>query len=650
MKKRLCFFIIFAMIINLAFPIGALAGEETVDGNCNGEAVVDREDAPFDYEAVMDAVHDGLISGNEIIDLSEFDIPYKTELVDGVNTETLGWVKLIISDAMQLFPDTYTFFSGGSFSGAERDGVKYVAKLTHLQYYKYDTGLFDAELMKVMKEAEDKSSDLEILTALHDQLVMRCDPAYEQNADAANAYGALAGHVADYEGYAKALALLYREAGFDSEVVRVMSDHNYSYFWTRVKVGDKCYNVDAYHDDTHPAKVRHKYLLLSDEEMLKTLGDAEGVAFNETPFSYLPAADGTEYDNAFWRADNIVTPLVFSDDSIFYGLYSRENENVPYYIHLYKAAEETPEDSGTLFYDLPTNSDYRLREFCGLFLLEDRLYFNNRMFIYSIDMNAQNRNKVYQKAEGEPDIYFCYYLDGQPGYIDEKGEKHPVGFRTDLVDDGKDDKDQEIGVVDEDGEGDSEDSESDNEDDSKKPTSTELIMTDNTATMVKGTVIGVNKFVSDNTVAMYTVDYDKAYIQYNIKKQTLKFKKETLAGPTYLTINGERFMINIIRPAYVKGANKTTLLVSSGVPGCDEQYILLPNSQEVSWGTIKYIITASAGCYFDYDPEEKKLEGVYLDEKQRGSIKVSVLCYYIDPVKNTEKKVRLGTFKIKVID
>ncbi len=648
MKKRIAFLIGFIMLVNSVFPVGAFAGENEALSLSGPEQSVDKEELGFDYDAVMDAVHEGLLSGNEVIDLSEFEIPFG----DG------SGIKKIYSDALGLFADTYSFKGTSDPDGrllfttkVEGEGVRTISKLSGLGYNDYDPKLFDEALEKAMDEVDPGMSDIAVLACLHDYLIQICEVSDGvEAADSSNAYGALVNHLADYEGYAKGLTMLYREAGFDSEVVRAGSDHGYNYFWTRVKLDGKCYNVDAFYGDIYQNQVRHNFFLLSDKMIAEALGESEEVSLTGDFDSFLePAVDET-YDQAFWRSEYVITPLVFVEDDIYYGMYHQEDDKHPFYIYLYKANVNEPESAGVKFYDLPTNSDYRLKSYCGLFLLEDRLYFNNKVFIYSIDLNAQNRNKVYQRPEGGPDIYFCYYVDKKPGYFDESHKPHPVEFRTDLVDDGKDDKDQEIGVVEEGGDNGGE-GEEENVDDSQKPTSTELVMEGGNATMIKGTVIGVNKFISDNSVTMYSVDFDKSFIQYNEKKQTLKFKKETGAmGPTYLTINGERFAITIIKPIYVKGTNKATLLLSSGLPGCDEYLVKLPNSDGVSWGTVKYMITASAGCFYEFNSEEKKLEGVYLDEKSKGSIKVNVVCCYIDPLKNVEKKVKLGTFKVKVID
>lgn len=127
------------------------------------------------------------------------------------------------------------------------------------------------ETQKILDTVKGKS-DVEKVIALHDYVVLKAAYDESDSADKRTPYGVLIKGVANCQGYAETMQLLYTTAGIENRFVWASSrlSATGTHGFNKVKVDGKWYNVDATVDDPidrnkqYTDRVRHDYLLVTD--------------------------------------------------------------------------------------------------------------------------------------------------------------------------------------------------------------------------------------------------------------------------------------------------------------------------------------------------------------------------------------------------
>lgn len=141
--------------------------------------------------------------------------------------------------------------------------------------YKYsihDTNIMlretEQEALKIIAQT-DGMSDYEKLKFFHDYLVLNVESSTD-DPFADSVYGALVGHKALCEGFAKAFSYLCNIAGIENMIVTGYTDVDH--MWNMVRLGDSWYHVDVGWDkpapslaEKYPDMVLYQYFLASDD-------------------------------------------------------------------------------------------------------------------------------------------------------------------------------------------------------------------------------------------------------------------------------------------------------------------------------------------------------------------------------------------------
>lgn len=135
-----------------------------------------------------------------------------------------------------------------------------------------------SEAVQTLTADLPSGTEIDVEIVLHDRLVEQCtylEAAATTNDGASlyptafTAYGALVQGQAVCEGYARGLQLLLSEVGIHGTVVTGTDANGESHMWNMVELQGRTYHADATWNDSND-RLRHAYLNLSDEEILKT--------------------------------------------------------------------------------------------------------------------------------------------------------------------------------------------------------------------------------------------------------------------------------------------------------------------------------------------------------------------------------------------
>lgn len=287
---------------------------------------------------------------------------------------------------------------------------KIISKISPNYYQDIDDTAFLRGVQRAKAAVSADMDDLQTAIALHDYIVLNCEYDKERLANGTmpnvsyGAYGVLAERIAVCQGYALAYKYLLNEFGIDSYIV---TSDKMNHAWNIVEIDGALYQVDATWDDPtwdKPGQVRHSYMFQSDTEFQKSYsGHSSHHDWYVTKGSGIVdiQADGTAYDNAFWKT--VRSPLVYGEDhtggQYYYVTSDRQLESRAY------DNREIGEAVTLLALETP---------YSGLALSGSKLYYNNNKNISYLDLEDKEAKEVirYSLAEDDKKTIYGFTLDG----------------------------------------------------------------------------------------------------------------------------------------------------------------------------------------------------------------------------------------------
>ena len=335
---------------------------------------------------------------NETIDVESYQI----------STEAMG---KIVTGVLNENPDLYFVNKSFQYTYYPGDTLAIEVLLT------YDNSHDDNAFQKATKEAlavvKSGMSDLEKAIALHDYLAVNCEydkENYDNDtipADSYTAYGVLVNRVAVCQGYALAYKYLLNQIGIDCYMV---SSKSMNHAWNLIVLNGKYYQIDVTWDDPtwdRIGRARHKYMFRSDNAFINECEHKDWSVTDGSEIVDYKATD-TSYDKAFWL--NSDSPLVLVGEDCYYVSYDKDRTIGV----INKTVFNDITNNGTTICDIGKwlvwgdSSRYYTNAFSGLFQANNRLYFNDKTTIYSIDLN-NIESGVSKKTE--------FIADTTDGYI-----------------------------------------------------------------------------------------------------------------------------------------------------------------------------------------------------------------------------------------
>lgn len=328
-----------------------------------------------DIDALAETMYAALKERAASIPVAEYEF-YWDNTED--RKQLLGIYYAVVND----HPDLYYARTGYGVSYNKTS--KRITKISPQYFQNIDEDAFYTEVQNAKSVITEDMDDLQIAIAIHEYIVLNCEYDKERLADntipkeSYSAYGVLVNRIAVCQGYALAYKYLMNEFGIECYIV---TSDTMNHAWNIVAIDGSLYQLDATWDDPTWDKyglVRHSYLLQSDEEFQKSAANhSRHYDWYVTKGSGIVdiQADGTKYDNAFWR--DVCSPL----------LYDSSNTQKYYYIAKDKTLESRTYDSG----EMSTAADQLAAldtAYSGLALDNTKLYYNNSRNISYIDLDS----------------------------------------------------------------------------------------------------------------------------------------------------------------------------------------------------------------------------------------------------------------------
>lgn len=334
-------------------------------------------------------VYEQLKARAVVIDISAYNIP-----VDNC--------RAFYSGVLNEHPDLYYVTTGYSYS--------YYGNIVISFRPIYLDGLDDAAFQSGLQEAlsvvKPGMTELEKAVVLHDYLVINCEYDYDNYLQGTipktsySAYGVLADGIAVCQGYALAYKLLLNRVGIKCYMV---TSDSMNHAWNLIVLDGKYYQVDVTWDDPTwdlVGRAVHTYMFRSDAAFAKH-SDWE-ITSGSKVVNY--TATDTRYDHAFWTGCR--SPLVLTENGCYYTSYANRSANI--------VRQESLEDitgTGTIIQNIGTwpvwdQAGYTWSNaYSGLFLMNGRLYYNDKSFIYSIALDGTGRRTEFTADTTDGYIY-----------------------------------------------------------------------------------------------------------------------------------------------------------------------------------------------------------------------------------------------------
>ncbi len=268
-------------------------------GNADGVCLY----AAGDMGALADKMYTALKGRAESIAVKDYGF-YWDNTDDRKQLLTLYYA--VIND----HPDLY--FARTGYGVSYNTKTKLISKITPNYFNNVDDSAFQAGVQQAKSAVTSEMDDLQKAIAIHDYLVLNCEYDKERlnnktiPQESYGAYGALANRIAVCQGYALAYKYLMNEYGIECYIV---TSDKMNHAWNIVKIGGELYQLDATWDDPTWDRfglVSHANMLLSDTAFGKNHHDwyvTKGSGIIDL------SAEGTKYDNAFWR--DVKSPLLY---------------------------------------------------------------------------------------------------------------------------------------------------------------------------------------------------------------------------------------------------------------------------------------------------------------------------------------------------
>lgn len=390
-SKIISFMLAICVLLSSVFSITAFGAE--VDENVS-TAYIDM----FSYEAgasydqeIADYMKQELLNFSKSIDFYKFGIS-----VD----EACRIYQNVIFENEELFHISTAYsYSGSSIM------PKYVYTEAEYQVMKAE---FDKKVQEYLSKIDSSWNDETKALILHDEIVLNCAYAYLENSNDNldyTAYGALVEGEAVCQGYTLAYNYLLKQLGIDAVIV-ISEAMNHA--WSMVNIDGDYYHVDVTWDDPVPDKlgrVKHTNFLLSD------------VGISDNRHYYWDCeyeATSNKYDKYFWKT--IDTGVYYINDCYYHIHNIHGHENFGWLVEYDNGECKPIYNINEHWYVNDGSGYYWVDDFSYLAYENNRFYFDTPKAIYSVDINGEDLQLVYelneeQKALG--DIYGMVVDDGK---------------------------------------------------------------------------------------------------------------------------------------------------------------------------------------------------------------------------------------------
>lgn len=376
------------------------------------EGIALYAESAYTDEQIMDYLYQQMKNRVTSIDVSQYDIPYET-------TEP-SKIKLLVSGTLNEHPDLYYVGNGFSYSHTAAKIISLnIAYNTTLNASAWQNGANAA--LAVVNES---MSDLQKAIALHDYLAVNCEYDKE-NLDANTlpqevftTYGVFVNRSAVCQGYALAYKYLLNQVGIECHMV---TSDAMNHAWNLIKLDGQYYQVDVTWDDPVwdlVGRASHGYMFCSDTVFQDEKHKHRDWSVTKGSSVVDYQATDTRYDNAFWT--DCTSPLVLSGNDCYYispnggrGQYDKPA--------LMKTSLNEITADGTILQEIDKwtawiGSGAWSGAYSGLFRIDDRLYFNDKTNIYSVDMYGTDKKTVFIADTTYGYVYGSAYYRGAVRY------------------------------------------------------------------------------------------------------------------------------------------------------------------------------------------------------------------------------------------
>lgn len=306
---------------------------------------------------VRDVIYNGLISMDETIDLSDYNIPYET-------------FKEILQDIVNSSAELFYVGSGFRYSTLGNGNIASYApvyKNTEAEVRVMRTEFYDAA-DRVMAGVNSLWSDREKALYVHDYLVSQYE--YDSTLEKFDAYSLLVDGTAVCQGYTLAYIYFMKQLGIPC--VAVPSDEM-GHIWNQIELDGNWYHVDMTYDDPVPdlmGAARHNNFLLSDtmiaiQENNQHSGWESDYECTDTTY------DSSDY---FWKKSN--APFVNDGDNWYFIDSSQESGGVYTWEPDGDSIEQKVDLRSERWYTSATN--YYVKKYTGIAVHDKNIYFNTQ--------------------------------------------------------------------------------------------------------------------------------------------------------------------------------------------------------------------------------------------------------------------------------
>lgn len=347
--------------------------------------ILDLKSNKEDFIAAVTKIAQGISEFKESIDISEYNISY----YDG---HILDWY--LEYGYPELF--NYRLCGGSNLSDKKITRFYPVYWFSEDEKDKYFTP-FNAEIEKIVAEAEKCSNDFLKALFVHDYIVANCKYATEIEGMESgkipytfyNAYGCLVEKRCVCMGYSMAYKAVMKKlsipVGFaDSDVM--------GHIWNTVTIDGKTYHIDLTWDDPVyknqetnkliPGKlghVRHANFLCTDEEIMAT---------GHKSWKTLSTISETSYPNRFW--DDIDSKICINGNEVIYAAY----DDTKYSSHLERRNLTT--NKASVIKSKMSGAKWKyVGNFSRLELIGDVLYYSLPNGVNAIALDGSDDQSVY---------------------------------------------------------------------------------------------------------------------------------------------------------------------------------------------------------------------------------------------------------------
>lgn len=392
------------------YTVNSIAGDRTTAyqyGGLSAEASseVFANAHTLGYTAEFEEyLYQKMLSRTETIDIESFQIPK-----DQIGTYVYG--------AINEHPDLY--FVKGGFSYYTSGSI--VTRLLITYQEGYDHEAFKRETQKALAVVTEDMSDLEKAVALHEYLVVNTAYDYQNLLDNTlpetvyTAYGILVNHTGVCQGYALTYKYLLNTLGIECYMV---SSANINHAWNMIVLDGKYYQVDTTWDDPvwdKAGQVCHSNMFRSDAGFANHIADGkekDWIIKDGGEVLDITATD-TTYESAFFVNSN--APLILHGEECYYIAQKERSIN--------KASLSNLQDAGTSLKTMGSwpvwgKTGYNwVGAYSGLFRVGNRLYYNDKSGIYSLDIkNPGDVRTEFTADTSSAYVYGCVLRGGKVYY------------------------------------------------------------------------------------------------------------------------------------------------------------------------------------------------------------------------------------------